>query len=64
MHYNGTYHSDNYEGISWYLKKYKPELKILTIATIEQKDILKFNKEELNKADFILVIDEDATKTY
>jgi uncharacterized iron-regulated protein len=64
IHYNGTYHSDNYEGISWYLKKYKPELKILTIATIEQKDILKFNKEELNKADFILVIDEDATKTY
>jgi len=64
VHYNGTYHSDNYEGISWYLKKYKPELKILTIATIEQKDILKFNKEELNKADFILVIDEDATKTY
>jgi uncharacterized iron-regulated protein len=64
VHYNGTYHSDNYEGISWYLKKYKPELKILTIATIEQKDIDKLNKEELNKADFILVIDEDVTKTY
>ena len=64
IHYNGTYHSDNYEGISWYLKKYKPEIKILTIATIEQKDISKFNKEELKKADFILVIDEDVTKTY
>lgn len=64
VHYNGTYHSDNYEGISWYLKKSKPALIILTIATIEQKDISKFNKEELNKADFILVIDEDATKTY
>lgn len=64
VHYNGTYHSDNFEGISWYLKKSNPELKILTIATIEQKDISRFNKEELNKADFILVIDEDVTKTY
>ncbi len=64
IHYNGTYHSDNYEGINWYLKKYNPAVKILTIATIEQKDISKFNKDELKKADFILVIDEDVTKTY
>ena len=64
LHYNGTYHSDNFEGISWYLKKSKPELKIITIATVEQKDISKLEKEHLNKADFILVIDEDATKTY
>jgi hypothetical protein len=24
IHYNGAYHSDNYEGIVWYLKKQKP----------------------------------------
>ena len=64
IHYNGTYHSDNYEGISWYLQKYNPETKILTIATVEQKDISKLEKEHYNKADFILVIDEDVTKTY
>lgn len=64
VHYNGTYHSDNFEGINWYLKKYKSELKIITIATVEQKDIAKLAKEEYNKADFILVIDEDVTKTY
>jgi len=64
IHYNGTYHSDNFEGINWYLKKYKSELKIITIATVEQKDIAKLAKEEYNKADFILVIDEDVTKTY
>lgn len=64
IHYNGTYHSDNYEGINWYLKKYNPETKILTIATVEQKDISKLEKEYYNKADFILVIDEDVTKTY
>jgi uncharacterized iron-regulated protein len=64
IHYNGTYHSDNFEGINWYLKKYNPKVKIVTIATIEQRDITKLEKEHYNKADFILVIDEDVTKTY
>lgn len=32
VHYNGTYHSDNFEGINWYLKLYNPEIKIITIA--------------------------------
>lgn len=64
IHYNGTYHSDNFEGIYWYLKKEKPNLKLLTISTVTQKDIGKLEKENHNKADFILVIDEDVTKTY
>lgn len=64
VHYNGTYHSDNYEGINWYLKKLDAEIKIITIATVEQKDITKLEDEHYNKADFILVIDEDVTKTY
>ena len=64
IHYNGTYHSDNFEGISWYLKKLAPQIKIITIATVEQKDISKLETEHYNKADFILVIDEDVTKTY
>ncbi|TXI70645.1 MAG: iron-regulated protein [Flavobacterium sp.] len=64
IHYNGTYHSDNYEGINWYLKKIDTDIKIVTIATVEQKDISKLEAEHYNKADFILVIDEDVTKTY
>lgn len=64
IHYNGTYHSDNYEGINWYLKKQNPNIQIITIATVEQKDLSKLEKEYYNKADFILVIDEDVTKTY
>ncbi|HLP63398.1 ChaN family lipoprotein [Flavobacterium sp.] len=64
IHYNGTYHSDNFEGISWYLLQQNPDLKIITIATVEQKDLSKLENEHYNKADFILVIDEDATKTY
>ena len=64
IHYNGSYHSDNFEGIYWYLKKASPDLKIITIATVEQSDLKKIVAENYNKADYILVIDEDVTKTY
>ncbi len=64
IHYNGTFHSDNFDGINWYLKTYNPSIEIVTISTVEQKDISKLEKENHNKADFILVIDEHVTKTY
>jgi len=64
IHFNGTYHSDNFEGIYWYLKKAAPNLEILIIATIEQKELKKISTEDYNKADYILVIDEDVTKTH
>jgi uncharacterized iron-regulated protein len=64
VHYNGTYHSDFFEGISWYVHQYRKNTSIVTIATVEQKDISKLELEHFNKADFILVIDEDVTKTY
>jgi uncharacterized iron-regulated protein len=64
IHYNGTYHSDNFEGIGWYLKKYVSDIEIITIATVEQDDLEKIMPEDYNKADYILVIDEDVTKTY
>lgn len=64
IHFNGTYHSDNFEGISWYLKRNNPELKILTIGSIEQNSIDELNEESMSVADFILCIPEDMTKTY
>ncbi len=64
IHYNGTYHSDNFEGIYWYLKKANPTLQILTIATLEQTELKKISEEDYTKADYILVIDEDVTKTH
>ncbi|HIP47605.1 MAG TPA: iron-regulated protein [Lutibacter sp.] len=63
IHYNGAYHSNDYEGIMWYLKKYRPELKILTITTESVSDVKKFNKENA-KADFIIQVDENMTSTY
>jgi len=64
IHYNGSFHSDNFDGINWYLKKANPSLKIGTISTVSQKDISKLDKENLGKADFIICVDEDMTTTY
>lgn len=64
IHFNGAYHSDEKEGILWYLNKYKPNLKILTISTVEQDKIDVLDAEYFNKADFILVVPEKMTKTY
>lgn len=64
IHYNGAYHSENYEGIVWYLKKQNPVLKIATITTVSQKDVRHLLKENKGKADFIICVDEDMTTTY
>lgn len=64
IHYNGSFHSDNFDGINWYLRKYQPEIKIVTISTVEQNQLKKLENEHLNKADFILVVDENMTKTH
>lgn len=63
LHFQGTYHSDNFEGICWYLKRLKPELKILTISSNEQENPDTLDKENEGKADFIIVIPSSMTKT-
>ena len=64
IHYNGTYHSENFEGILWYLNKYKPGLNIITISSVEQENIDEMEDENKNKANYILLIPEDMTKTH
>lgn len=64
IHYNGSYHSKNHEGIIWYLNKYIPGLKIVTIELVSQKDISELNKAYLNVADYIIAVPESMTSTY
>jgi uncharacterized iron-regulated protein len=64
IHYNGSYHSENYEGIGWYLAKNNPLLKIKTITTVSQKNIHKLELENQNKAHYIICVDYDMTNTY
>jgi len=64
IHFNGAYHSDNYEGILWYLKRKQPNLRYATISTVSQSDNRKLAAEHKNRADFIICVDEDMTTTY
>jgi uncharacterized iron-regulated protein len=64
IHYNGSYHSDRYMGIIWYLNKYSPGLKIATITTVQQDDIEKMDEKNLGTADYIVVIPTTMTRTY
>jgi uncharacterized iron-regulated protein len=64
LHFNGSYHSDNYEGILWHLINKRPELKYGTITTVSQKDLKTLLAENKGRADFIICVAEDMTTTY
>lgn len=64
IHYHGTYHSNNYEGIVWYVKTYKPNTSISTIATVLQDNLSILDNSNLNLADFIIVVPTTMTRTY
>ena len=62
LHFNGSYHSDNYESIVYYLKKYNPNLKIMTITAADQKELDTVEKSGV--ADFAIITPLSMTKTY
>jgi uncharacterized iron-regulated protein len=63
LHFNGTYHSDRFESIIWYLKQADPSLKILTISSVEQPDLDRMDKESEGLGNYILVIPESMSKS-
>lgn len=67
LHYNGAYHSENYEGTVWYLKdfarKFPFDTHVVTITCVEQDDLDKLSEEHLGKADFVICIPSTMTKT-
>ncbi len=64
IHYNGTYHSNNHQGIERYLKQENKDLKIFTIAATEQSNVDTLAKESMNLGDYIIVTPEGMTKTH
>jgi len=64
IHYNGTYHSSNHQGIEWYLKQENKDLKVFTIAATEQNNVDTLAKESINSGDYIIVTPEGMTKTH
>lgn len=64
LHFNGSYHSNNFEGIVWYLKKYNSTLKIATITMVEGEDGVQFTPDNLGLANFIIVVDANILKSF
>jgi uncharacterized iron-regulated protein len=64
LHFHGAFHSNNYEGIVWYLQRLQPNLRLITISSVEQSQIETLDEENLGLADFIIVSPNTMTKTY
>ena len=65
IHYNGDYHSKQYGGIYWYLKKKNPGLKIAVISVFEAESAdLPLPEKDFSPTEFNLVFPADMTKTY
>ena len=64
IHYNGSYHSERHMGIIWYLNKYNPGVKVMTITAVLQDEIEKMNDESKGLADFVIVVPASMTRTY
>lgn len=64
IHFNGTYHSKNFESIYWYLKHQIPKLNILTIHSVESNDMNSLEEKEWQSANFIIQTPESMTKTH
>ncbi len=64
LHFNGTYHSNNHEGIVSYVLKNSPSKKVITLSTVNQENLNELDNENLEIADYILCVPNSMTKTY
>jgi uncharacterized iron-regulated protein len=93
LHLHGSYHTDNREGIIWYLQRARPDIRYISIATMEASvtlapdpaaetirtrnsrsrnasaepvmmEVLPFPEDAAGRADFILVVNRNMTKTH
>ncbi len=64
LHFNGAYHTNNKEGIIWYLKQLKPDIKILCISSTEQPEMNVLDSSSINCGDYIICTQDDMTKTH
>ena len=68
LHFNGSYHSDDFQGTVWYAKDYARkfpfETRVLTISCVEQDALDALDESNTGKADYIIVIPTRMTKTY
>jgi len=63
LHFNGSYHSNNHEGIVWHLKNEKKNCKVIVINTVTQTSLSALDKEYLTSGDYIICVSENMTRT-
>ncbi|MVX35061.1 ChaN family lipoprotein [Myroides sp. LoEW2-1] len=64
VHYNGSFHSDYFDGIYWYINKYSPGKRINTITMVESDNVGDFENDNLDRANFIIVIHTNILKSF
>ena len=64
LHLNGSYHSDHHDGIVAYLRQNSPALRIRTLSVISQSQLQTLEKDNVDVADFVVVVPDDGSKTY
>lgn len=63
IHINGDFHSADYGGIYWYVKKQNPNLNVATIKIQTSRDTL-FDESWKATGDIVLVVPDDFTTTH
>lgn len=63
LHFNGSYHSDRFQSIVWYMKQANPSLNIVTISSVEQSDLEDLSKESEGLATYIIAVPESMSKS-
>lgn len=64
LHFNGDYHSKDFEGILWYLEQYQEGLNIKTISTQLQSKVIPPDSSSLGHANYTLIVDQEVTTSY
>ncbi|MFD1315686.1 ChaN family lipoprotein [Namhaeicola litoreus] len=64
LHYNGSYHSDNDQGIIWWINKIKPGYDIMSITTVNKSDWDKMDEnEKRERADYYVVVPDNMPRS-
>ncbi len=64
FHFNGSYHSNNNQGIIWWINKINPEFTIKSVATVTVSEWEEMTKEEKSAiANYTFVVSDSMTQT-
>ena len=64
IHFHGAFHSNNFQGINWYLKQANKSVNTLIISSFEQDNLDQLDLEQIGIADYIIVTPISMTRTH